>query len=86
MAIAKTGGFTHAAKIMEDTYLKGVKFGLGFHAATEGFLGICMSVDDFNQEICTLLPNSVFFEFVKEEDIEQDNPKTYLLSEVREKR
>ena len=52
---------------------------LPLYAASEGFFGVLASI---HTDEYILSPTSAFFEFIKEEDIHQDQPKTYLLSEI----
>ena len=68
---------------MADTYLKGIKYGFNAHGGTEGFYGVGMNREDMKDEILTFMPITIFFEFIKEEEMHDENPKTYLLSEVR---
>ncbi|CAF1289797.1 unnamed protein product [Rotaria sordida] len=50
------------------------------YAASEGFFGISASI---HTDEYFLLPTCVFFEFIKEEDIDQSQPKTLLISEIK---
>ena len=83
--MARTGGLRPAARLLEETYLKGVKYGFHAFGGTEGFYGISMSREDMKEEILTFVPITVFYEFIKEEEMHNENPRTYLLSEVRNK-
>ncbi|CAF3095582.1 unnamed protein product [Rotaria sp. Silwood2] len=52
---------------------------LGFYASSEGFFGCLASI---NTDEYFLLPNIAFYEFIKEEDIHQAQPKTLLISDI----
>ncbi|CAF4413332.1 unnamed protein product [Rotaria sp. Silwood2] len=52
---------------------------LPVYGASESFFGCIASI---HTDEYFLLPTSVFFEFIKEEDIQQAQPKTLLLSEL----
>ncbi|CAF0961088.1 unnamed protein product [Rotaria sordida] len=49
------------------------------YGASEGFFGVIASI---HTDEYLLLPTNVFFEFIKEEDIQQAQPKTLLISEL----
>ncbi|CAM4875483.1 unnamed protein product [Rotaria socialis] len=49
------------------------------YGASEGYFGSLASV---HTDEYFLLPTHAFFEFIKEEDIHQDQPKTLLISEI----
>ncbi|CAF1283163.1 unnamed protein product [Rotaria sordida] len=49
------------------------------YGASEGFFGVIASI---HTDEYFLLPTHAFFEFIKEEDIQQTQPKTLLISEI----
>ncbi|CAF1560253.1 unnamed protein product, partial [Adineta steineri] len=51
---------------------------LGYRAS-EGYFGILASI---HTDEYFLIPTSVFFEFIKEEDVHHSQPKTLLISEI----
>ena len=55
---------------------------MGSHAATEGVFGLSLTTEDFLKEVFTFFTSVIFLEFIKVEDMEKTNPKTYLLEEV----
>ena len=55
---------------------------MGAHFGTEGFYGQSLTPQDALDEIFTFVPYLVFLEFIKVEDMDKENPKVYLLSEV----
>ena len=80
--VGRTGAYAHSAKQLEKSYCKDTRIGFGLHVATEAFVGVSMSVEDFSEEIYTFMLQKTFLEFIKVEDMEQSQPKTFLLSEV----
>ena len=80
--MGRTGAFASSAKILEETYLNDVQMVFGVHGSTEAMLGHSMSPEDALNEEYTFSVRTHFFEFIKVEDMEKEQPQTYLLSEV----
>lgn len=68
---------------MEKTYYKDLKIVSGMHSGTEGIYGVSTSGEDIMADVYTFIPGKTFLEFIKVEDMENEDPKTYLLPEVR---
>ncbi len=79
--MTKTGSFKHCAKIMEETYFKGIPFTWLGHGASEGFLGMKWNTDpDVNTYVPSL--GLIFFEFIPVEDMDKDEPRTLFIDQV----
>jgi len=89
-----TGGFAAHARLLADTYLRGVpQFSL-VHAASEGFYGVnvhaaaAAAADDEGPRSLgpgsryTVLPQLGFYEFIALADVEQTQPTTLFADQV----
>ncbi|CAF1468615.1 unnamed protein product [Adineta steineri] len=80
--VSTTTGGTFAMHKEEIQFYCGEKVPLinaVFYTASEGMFGILASI---HTDEYFLLPTTVFFEFIKEEDVHQAQPKTLLISEI----
>ncbi|XP_063965691.1 uncharacterized protein LOC129275938 [Lytechinus pictus] len=69
---------------IETKYAQGVTFLSGGYVCSEGFFGACLGPSRIKEIAYLPLPTDTVAEFIKEEDIGQSQPKTYLLDEVVE--
>ncbi|CAF4120575.1 unnamed protein product [Adineta steineri] len=80
--VSTTTGGTFAMHKEEIQFYCGEKvplINILFYVASEGIFGILASI---HTDEYFLLPTTVFFEFIKEEDVHQNQPKTLLISEI----
>ena len=75
-----TGTFSHYAKILDATYMKGVPCGTFGLLASEGNVGSVPDVDKPKQYRLTVA--DIFFEFIKESDLHDAEPMTYFANQV----
>lgn len=85
-SMASTGGFAPHAQLLRDTFLKGV-FCKGFgHAASEGMIGMVTDPDHspavIQEQKYAFCITGTFFEFIPEEQIDMQTPKTLLIDQV----
>jgi len=84
-----TGGFAAHARLLADTYMRGVaQFSL-VHAASEGFYGVNVTAVDNEgpkslgpNSRYTVLPQLGFYEFIALADVEQNQPSTVFAEQV----
>ena len=81
VTVCKTGSFEHSAKKLREGFLKGLPQVYGIHAGTEGFFGNNLTTD-VEGEVLTFMPHVSFLEFIPEDKMEEDNPKTLFMDEV----
>lgn len=70
-------------EMLRDSYCKGVPFYSPFYAATEGLIGVNLWPEESSRRYL-LCPRSMFCEFLPESSLEQDDPQTLLMQEVKE--
>lgn len=69
------------ASIVEDKYLGDMKIVSFVHVGTETLYG--MNLDPMSRDVNYVAMTPInFFEFIPEEDIELENPKTFLAHQV----
>ncbi|XP_073773687.1 GH3 domain-containing protein isoform X2 [Danio rerio] len=70
-------------EMLRQHYCKDVPFYSPFYAATEGLIGVNLwPLQERRQYL--LCPRSMFCEFIPEEDLESDQPKTLLMEQLKE--
>lgn len=79
--MAKSGGFSHCANILMESYLKGVPVSWGGHLASEGLIGIRFD-EDFQKDIYFLVPDMLFLEFIPEAEMNDETPTTLFMDQV----
>lgn len=70
-------------EMLRDSYCQGVPFYSPFYAATEGLIGVNLWPEEPSRRYL-LCPRSMFCEFLPESSLEQDDPQTLLMQEVKE--
>lgn len=83
--VAKSGGFAHCARILETSYLRGIPCMSSAHGSTEAWCGMNfgMKHTGTSQDIYTSLATVTFFEYIRLEDVDKDEPRTYFMDQVR---
>ncbi|XP_056325721.1 GH3 domain-containing protein isoform X1 [Danio aesculapii] len=70
-------------EMLRQHYCKDVPFYSPFYAATEGLIGVNLwPLQESRQYL--LCPRSMFCEFIPEEDLESEQPKTLLMEQLKE--
>ncbi|KAK6173155.1 hypothetical protein SNE40_016664 [Patella caerulea] len=80
---ADSGSFELYASKLRQTYLKDIPIYSPIYAATEGLLGVNIWPKQLPSRYL-LIPTVQFFEFIPLCDCDQDQPKTFLMHEVKE--
>ncbi|XP_069547909.1 GH3 domain-containing protein [Brachyistius frenatus] len=70
-------------EMLRENYCKGVPFYSPFYAATEGLIGVNLWPQEPNRRYL-LCPRSMFCEFLPESGLDEETPRTLLMSEVKE--
>lgn len=70
-------------EMLRESYCQGVPFYSPFYAATEGLIGVNLWPEEPSRRYL-LCPRSMFCEFLPESSLEQDDPHTLLMQEVKE--
>lgn len=70
-------------EMLREHYCKGVPFYSPFYAATEGLIGVNLWPQEPNRRYL-LCPRSMFCEFLPESCLDEENPQTLLMEEVKE--
>lgn len=70
-------------EMLRESYCQGVPFYSPFYAATEGLIGVNLWPEEPSRRYL-LCPRSMFCEFLPESSLEQDDPQTLLMEEVKE--
>ncbi|XP_033840683.1 GH3 domain-containing protein [Periophthalmus magnuspinnatus] len=70
-------------EMLRDSYCQGVPFYSPFYAATEGLIGVNLWPEKPSRHYL-LCPRSMFCEFLPESSLDQDNPPSLLMQEVKE--
>lgn len=70
-------------EMLRESYCQGVPFYSPFYAATEGLIGVNLWPKESSRRYL-LCPRSMFCEFLPESSLEQDDPHTLLMQEVKE--
>ena len=82
VGMAKSASFGLCAKLLESSYLQGVKILSIGHRATEGLLGLVLENEPWVAEVMTMLPRSGFWEFIPLEQVDSEKPQTLLMHQV----
>ncbi|KAF4106774.1 GH3 domain-containing protein [Onychostoma macrolepis] len=69
--------------MLRQHYCKGVPFYSPFYAATEGLIGVNLWPQQESRQYL-LCPRSMFCEFIPEEDLDSERPKTLLMGQLQE--
>ncbi|XP_061164020.1 GH3 domain-containing protein-like isoform X1 [Saccostrea echinata] len=78
---ADSGSFDLPAKILRETYCKGIPIYSPLYAASEGLLGLNIWPKKHPSQY-VLAAQSIFFEFIPVELSNEDQPKTFFMDEV----
>lgn len=70
-------------EMLRENYCQGVPFYSPFYAATEGLIGVNLWPQEPNRRYL-LCPRSMFCEFLPESSLEEEEPHTLLMEEVKE--
>ncbi|XP_072312308.1 GH3 domain-containing protein [Eucyclogobius newberryi] len=70
-------------EMLRESYCQGVPFYSPFYAATEGLIGVNLWPEEPRRRYL-LCPRSMFCEFLPENSLEQDDPQTLLMQEVKQ--
>lgn len=70
-------------EMLRESFCHGVPFYSPFYAATEGLIGVNLWPEEPSRRYL-LCPRSMFCEFLPESSLEQDDPHTLLMQEVKE--
>ncbi|XP_038135016.1 GH3 domain-containing protein isoform X2 [Cyprinodon tularosa] len=70
-------------EMLREHYCKGVPFYSPFYAATEGLIGVNLWPQEESRRYL-LCPRSMFCEFLPENSLDEENPQTLLMEEVKE--
>lgn len=70
-------------EMLRENYCEGVPFYSPFYAATEGLIGVNLWPQEQNRRYL-LCPRSMFCEFLPESSLEEEEPRTLLMEEVKE--
>ncbi|KAL3841594.1 hypothetical protein ACJMK2_019711 [Sinanodonta woodiana] len=76
-----TGAYKVQTDIIKERYLGGVAVLCFGHLATETMYGLNFAMDNSEEEYVCMTPINLY-EFIRLEDIEQDQPRTYLTHQV----
>jgi len=76
-----TGSMEMYYKALKSKYLKEVPTYSPIYGASEGLLGVNLFPDRPDSRYC-LIPDAQFFEFIPQENMDDENPQTKLLHEV----
>ena len=79
-----TGSFAHYAKLLQESYMTSAIQQSMLHASSEYFIGFNTSTAPrgyHNTSYTTAVPYS-FFEYVAEENLGEDSPRTVTIDEV----
>ncbi|CAG5120943.1 unnamed protein product [Candidula unifasciata] len=80
---ADTGTFDLYATRLRESYCKGVPLYSPLYAASEGLLGINIWPKELPSHYL-LHPHAQFFEFIPEHNMDEEQPNTYLMHQVKE--
>ncbi|XP_056012730.1 GH3 domain-containing protein-like isoform X2 [Ostrea edulis] len=78
---ADSGSFDLPAKILRETYCKGIPIYSPLYAASEGLLGVNIWPKEHPSHY-VLAVNSMFFEFIPMDHSSEDQPKTVFIDQV----
>ena len=76
-----TGAFANYGKLLKEKYMYGLPMISDVHGASEGIIGVNVSPDADCLDYAFLLRDN-FFEFIPEENVGEENPKTFFIGEV----
>ena len=79
---ACTGAYLHCARILEDTFTKGINLCNYGHFASEAVVGISMNGKK-SGNVYTMTVPTAFMEFIPKEEIEMESPSTLFMEQVR---
>ncbi|XP_046554907.1 indole-3-acetic acid-amido synthetase GH3.8-like [Haliotis rubra] len=79
---AASGTYIPAVNILRQKYLVDIPITSSKHMASEGLYGANMNIIDQMKTEYTILPDHMFYEFIHEVDVDQDNPQSLLAHEV----
>jgi len=78
---ARSGSYAHSANLLEKTFLRDVNFKFTVHGCTECIFG--WNFDVYKKEIFTLAIRAAFMEFIPVENMDDENPKTLFVENLR---
>uniref|UniRef100_UPI003AAD91E9 LOW QUALITY PROTEIN: GH3 domain-containing protein-like n=1 Tax=Centroberyx gerrardi TaxID=166262 RepID=UPI003AAD91E9 len=70
-------------EMLRENYCQGVPFYSPFYAATEGLIGVNLWPEELSRRYL-LCPRSMFCEFLPESSLDEEQPHTLLMGEVKE--
>ncbi|XP_067678945.1 uncharacterized protein [Haliotis asinina] len=79
---AASGAYIPAVNILRRKYIVDIPITSSTHVTSEGVYGLNKDIIDQTKTEYTILPDNMFYEFIHEADVDQDNPETLLAHEV----